>query len=116
MLLQDVQRKISRSPFQGVIAGLCKTDNVLRVESRHQNAIFEIRIKLLTLGIHTLLLHATRLCPEYVSTMISLKEACQRYNSLEMDKNGKMPDQKFSGMEFQISEHTITHRGSLSLS
>ena len=73
--------------------------------SHHQNKIVEHRIKELTLGSWTLLLHATRLWPEAVSTIMcpfSFKSACQRYNSLEMDENRKTPEKKFSGVDFQI--------------
>ena len=33
---------------------------------------------------------------------LSFKTACQIYNSLEMGNDGKMPEQKFAGVEFQI--------------
>ena len=75
------------------------------VGSHHQNAIVELRIKELTLGSWTLLLHATMLWPEAVITMwwpFSFKSACQRYNRLEIDGDGNMPEQKFSGVRFQI--------------
>ena len=36
----------------------------------HQNAIFEHSIKVITLGSHTLLLHATRLCPKSVNNRL----------------------------------------------
>ena len=58
-------------------------------------------IKQLILGSKTLPLHATRLCPEAASTTLqpfSFKAAYERYNSLEMDKDKKTPEQKFSGM------------------
>ena len=59
----------------------------------------------MTLGSQTLLLLAAGLCPEEVSTMLcpfSFKAAFQRYNILEMDDDGKTPEQKFSGVAFQI--------------
>ena len=71
--------------------------------SHHQNAIVEQRIKVLTLGSQTLLLHATRLCPESVSTTLwhlSFITACKIYNRLEMDEDQNTPDQKVSGVEF----------------
>ena len=64
----------------------------------------EHRIKVLTLGSRNLLLHATRLWIEAVSTMLwtlSFKTACHRYNSMDMDEDRKTPEQKFSGVEFQ---------------
>ena len=72
----------------------------------HQNAIVGCRIKEFILGSWTLLLHATRLWSELVSNMLwnfFFKAACQRYNSLEMDEDGKTPEHKISGVELQIS-------------
>ena len=66
--------------------------------------MFELRIKELTLGSRTLLLHATILWPEVVSTMMwpfSFKAASQKYNILDMYEGVKTPEQKFSGADFQ---------------
>ena len=63
----------------------------------------ERRIKELTLGSRNLLLHATILWPEAVSTMLcplSFKSECQRYNILDMNKDVKTPEQKFSSVDF----------------
>ena len=60
----------------------------------------------MTLGRQTLLIHATRLCTEDVITLLLtflFKAVRQRYNSLEMEKDRKTPDQKFSGVDFQVS-------------
>ena len=73
--------------------------------SYHQNAIVERRIKELTPCTRTLILHATRLWPESVSTMIftfSFKAAFHRYNSLEMDEEGRTPGNKSTNVKFQI--------------
>ena len=70
----------------------------------HQNAIVEHRIKELTLVSRTLLLRATRLWLEAVSTILwtlSFKAPCQRYNRLIKDEDGKILKHKFSGVEFQ---------------
>jgi hypothetical protein len=40
------------------------------VRSHHQNGIAEQKIKDITLGGHTLLLHAKRMLPEYISTIL----------------------------------------------
>ena len=32
----------------------------------------------------------------------SFKAVCQSYNSLEIDDDGKTPEEKFSGVDFQI--------------
>ena len=73
------------------------------VGSNHQNAIVEYRIKKLTLVSRTLLLHATRMWPGAESTILcpfSFKASCHMYISLEIDEDGKTPEQKFSGVEF----------------
>ena len=73
--------------------------------SHHQNTIVEVRIKELTLGIWTLLLHATIFFLEEVITIMwnfFFNTAGQRQNSLEINEDGKTPEQKFSGVEFQI--------------
>ena len=59
----------------------------------------------MTLGSRNLLLHATILWPEAVSTMLwplSFKSECQRYNSLDMDEDVNISEQNVSGVEFQI--------------
>ena len=90
--------------FKGVVQTCGQHIRYCGVRSNHQNAIVERRIKKLTLGIQNLLLHATRLWIEAVSTMLwtlSSKTACHRYNSMDMDEDRKTPEQKFSGVEFQ---------------
>ena len=67
----------------------------------HQNVIFELRIKELALVSWTLLPHSIILWPEAVSVMMwdfSFNTSQQRYNSLEMDKDGKIPEQNFAGV------------------
>ena len=71
--------------------------------SHHKNSIVELRIKELTLGSCTPLLHDTRLLLETVSaTMCTFpfKTEFQTYNNLEIDKNVIAMDQNFSGVEF----------------
>ena len=73
--------------------------------SNHKNSIVDHSIKKLTLGSRTLLFHATIMWPEDMSTKLLnlyFKAAFQRYNSLEMEKDKKTSEQKFSGVEFQI--------------
>ena len=70
----------------------------------HQNAIVERRIKKLTLFSWTLLLLTTILWTEAVITVMwpfSFKAMYQRYNSLDMDEDGKTSEQNISGVEFQ---------------
>ena len=69
--------------------------------SHHQNTIVERRIKELTLVSRNLLLHTIRLCPEAVSTIMwpfYFKAVWKRYNSLEMDEDGKTPEQNVFGV------------------
>ncbi len=55
------------------------------VGGHHQNGIAECKIKESTLGAQTLLLHAKRMLPEYISTILwpfALKCAEDRLNNL----------------------------------
>ena len=59
----------------------------------------------MTIGSRKLFLHSTIMWPEAVITMmwpLSSKEACNRYNILDMEKDGKNLNQKFVNVEFQI--------------
>ena len=72
--------------------------------SHHQKYFFERRIKEFNLVSLTLLLHCIRLWTESIIDMIwtfSFKSEFQRHNILEMDEDGKIPDQKFYGVKFQ---------------
>ena len=69
------------------------------VGAHHQNGVSENTIKHLTLSARTLLLHAQRHWPEYVTTMLwpfALLAAADRMNNLHIDLNGKTPEMKFS--------------------
>ena len=71
------------------------------VGAHHQNGITENIITSLTLIARTLLLHAQRHWPEYITTMLwplALKAAADRINTLTIDMLGKTPDMKFSGV------------------
>ena len=75
------------------------------VGSHQQNGIVERMIKELSVGIQTLLLHATRLFTEAVSTMLchlSFESSGHRYNSLEIDEEVNTPEHKYSNVEFRI--------------
>ncbi len=61
------------------------------VGSHHQNGIAKHKIKELTLGAQTLLLHAKRMLPEYISTILwpfALKCAKDRLNNLIHQEDG----------------------------
>ncbi|KAL7466425.1 hypothetical protein ACHAXS_006718, partial [Conticribra weissflogii] len=68
------------------------------VNAHHQNGITERMIKSLMLISRTLLLHAQRHWPEYISTMLwplALKASQDRLNQLNIDSDGCTPDMKF---------------------
>ena len=81
--------------------------------AHHQNGIVERRIRLITETARTLLLHAQRHWPEYITTMLwpfAVKAAIERINYLSFDLEGKSPASKFYGTEkaFNINEfHTF---------
>ena len=74
--------------------------------SHHQKYFFERRIKEFNLVSLTLLLHCIRLWTESIIDMIwtfSFKSEFQRYNSLEMDEDGKTTyHNNFSVVDFQV--------------
>ena len=64
------------------------------VGAHHQNGVAENTIKHLTLTARTLLLHAQRHWPEYISTMLwplALLAAADRINNLHVDLDGMTP-------------------------
>ncbi|KAL7460959.1 hypothetical protein ACHAXS_001393 [Conticribra weissflogii] len=81
-LTQEIKKNMQRLTFCGVNA-------------HHQNGITERMIKSLTLISRTLLLHAQRHWPEYITTMLwplALKAAQDRLNQLSVDLSGRTPD------------------------
>jgi hypothetical protein len=74
------------------------------VGAHHQNVIAERSIKGLTLTSRTMLLHAQRHWPEYITTMLwpfALLAAADQMNNLRINSNGKTPQMKF----FNVSGH-----------
>ena len=72
------------------------------VGGHHQNGIAERYITSLTLGGRTLLLHAKRMLPEYISTMLwpfAIKCFEDRMNNLICNKKGRTPYQTLAGLE-----------------
>ncbi len=95
--MEDVARCNQRISFCGVGA-------------HHQNAIAERGIKELTLVARTLLLHANRLWPEHVSTILwplALKAAADRLNRLSVTDSMDTPISIMSGTSTAIipSDH-----------
>jgi hypothetical protein len=72
------------------------------VGAHHQNGIAERKIKSLTLGGRTLLLHAKRMLPEYISTILwpfAIKCYEDRMNNLTHRADGRTPFETLAGLE-----------------
>ena len=71
------------------------------VGAHHQNRIAENWIKKLTLKSRTMLLHAKRHWPEYITTLLwqyALKAAEAYCNQFDVYKDGISPEEKFSNV------------------
>ena len=69
------------------------------VGAHHQNAVVESKIKILTNGARTVLLHAKRKWPKVITTVLwpfALQSVVERHNRLHLDQDGKSPLEKFS--------------------
>lgn len=72
------------------------------VGAHHQNGIAERKIKDLTLGVRTLLLHAKHMLPEYITTILwpfALKCFEDRMNNLMHPADGRTPYQTFATLD-----------------
>ena len=72
------------------------------VGAHHQNGIAEACVKVSTLGARTLLLHAQRLWPEAITTMLwpfALLEHVRTINHFNLDNAGKSPYMKFASVD-----------------
>jgi hypothetical protein len=79
--------RFADSGFQQAVKDSNQKITYCTVGAHHQNGISERRIKELTLISQTLLLHAKRHWPDYVSTMLwpfALKEAAYQINRLSL--------------------------------
>jgi hypothetical protein len=79
--------RFADSGFQQAIKEASRTIIFCAVGAHHQNRIVEQQIKELTLILHTLLLHAKRHWPDYITTMLgpfALKEAAYCLNQLSL--------------------------------
>jgi hypothetical protein len=75
--------RFADSDFQQAVKEASQTITLCAVGAHHQNGIIEQRIKELTLILGTLLLHAKRHWPDYITTMLwpfALKEAAYCLN------------------------------------
>ena len=84
----------------------CRTNQQLitfcAVGAHHQNGIAERYIKSLTLGARTLLLHAKRVLPEYISTMLwpfAIKCYEDKMNHLSWRGDGRTPFETLASLE-----------------
>ena len=81
----------------------CKQDlTFCGVGAHHQNGILERKIKDVTLISRTLLLHAMRYWPEYITIMMwpfAAKCAQERMNSLHVNLDNESPDMRFSNVK-----------------
>ena len=71
------------------------------VGAHHQNGIVESHIKTFTLQARTCLLHAKRLWPEAITTMLwpfALQYCVESHNKFHLDKDRRSPMMKFSGV------------------
>ena len=90
----------------------CKQDlTFCGVVNHHHNGLFERKIKDVTLISRTMLLHAIRYWPEFITIMLwpfVTKCAQDRMNNLHVDLNLETPDMKFSNtkaVNFQLKHY-----------
>jgi hypothetical protein len=72
------------------------------VGAHHQNGVVERKIKDVTLAARTMLLHAIRFWPEYISIILwpfAVKCTEDRLNNLTVDQAGNTPEMNFSGSQ-----------------
>ena len=72
------------------------------VGAHHQNAVVESKIKEVSYGGRTILLHAKRKWPEVISTVLwpyAVQAIVERHNILALDVDGRSPLEKFTGID-----------------
>jgi hypothetical protein len=82
------------------------------VGAHHQNEIIEQQIKELMLILRTLLLHAKRHWPDYITTMMwpfSLKEAACCLNQLSLQSDGQSCEATFFNVDKDLFNPTTYH-------
>jgi hypothetical protein len=80
--------------------------------AHHQNGIVERRIKELTRILRTLLLHAKRHWPDYITTMMwpfALKEAAYCLNRLSIRPDGRSCEATFLNVDTNLFDPTTFH-------
>ena len=98
--------------FHDAVQDSNQTITFCAVGGHHQNVIVERNIKELTLIARTLLLHAIRHWPEYITTMMwlfDLKEAAFRLNKFSIWTDGRSNEATFFGIDDNIIEPEMFH-------
>ena len=104
--------RFSDAGFQKAIKDANQTITFCAVGAHHQNGIAERRIKELTLISRTLLLHAKRHWPDYITTMMwpfALKEAAYRLNRLSLRSDGRSCEATFFNIDEDLFDATTLH-------
>ena len=98
--------------FQKAIKDANQSITFCAVGAHHQNGIVERRIKELTLISRTLLLHAKRHWPDYITTMMwpfALKEAAYRLNRLSSRTDGRSCEATFFNIDKDLFDPSSLH-------
>ena len=87
--------------FQGDCIRHGQTITFCGVGAHHQNAVAESKVKLVSYGARTILLHAKRRWPNVISTALwpfAMQAIIRRHNHIALDSNGQSPMEKFTGI------------------
>ncbi len=98
--------------FQKAIKDANQSITFCAVGAHHQNGILERRIKELTLISRTLLLHAKRHWPDYITTMMwpcASKEAAYRLNQFSLQSDGRSCEATFFNIDADLFNPTTLH-------
>ena len=98
--------------FQKAITDANQSITFCAVGAHHQNSIIERRIKELTLISWTLLLHAKRHWPDYITTMMwpfALKEAAYCLNRLSLGSDGRSCEATFFNIDADLFDPATLH-------
>jgi len=104
--------RFADSGFQQAVKDCNQKITYCAVGVHHQNGIVERRIKELTLISRTLLLHAKRHWPDYITTMMwpfALKEAAYRLNRLSLRSDGRSCEATFFDVDTDFIDPSIYH-------
>ena len=76
------------------------------VGTHHQNGLAEAKIKQICYGARTVLLHAMHKWPKVITTALwpfAMQAVVDRHNCFSLDKDGRSPIEKFSGVQDDIN-------------